>query len=86
MYGYEKWQPVLVILELYLLFGADLLIVPIVSILHDLFIVLNAYKQSNSKQIRVWPGIRIPTFVSRANFSKYFESAKTFIFIAKSQL
>ena len=67
MYAYEKWQPTLAAIELYLMFGADLLVVPIASVIRDIYTILRAYEQSDDR-LRLWPAIRIAPFVSKTRF------------------
>ena len=63
MFAYEKWQTAIAAIELYMLHGADLMIVPIASVIHDLFLVLRAYEESGAN-IRMQPAVRISSFVS----------------------
>ena len=63
MVAYEKWQIALAAIELYLLHGADLLVVPLISTLADLYTLLRAYEQTANSRLRVQPAAMAPLFV-----------------------
>jgi hypothetical protein len=62
MFFFEKWQTLLISLELYKHYGADLLVIPLLSAIDKLFAVLRAYEQSG--RVRLKPAVLIPKFVS----------------------
>jgi hypothetical protein len=76
MFYYEQWQVMLASLEFYKLLGADLMVIPILSVVEKLHQILKgkftfldllscvlAYE--NEGTVRLKPAIHIPQFVSK---------------------
>jgi hypothetical protein len=62
MYYFEKWQIALAAIELYSLHGADMMVIPISSIIDKLYTVLQAYESTG--KVKLKQAIKIPLFVS----------------------
>jgi hypothetical protein len=52
MYFYENWQTLLATLELYKLYGADLMVIPLASVITRLYTILRAYEKDGKVRIK----------------------------------
>ncbi|KAI6174385.1 Glycosyltransferase family 92 protein [Aphelenchoides besseyi] len=58
LFRYEQWPLALATVELYLRYGADLLVIPIASVLLELYTVLETYEQNGQVQLK--PAVVVP--------------------------
>jgi hypothetical protein len=73
MINYERWQVALAALEMYQLHGVELMVIPIASVISQLYVVLKAYEQSTGR-VRLKPAVKIPFFVSFLNVGGIWEN------------
>lgn len=62
LFLFEKWEVLLASLELYDFFGADLMVLQIISVIDKLYPILKAYEEAGRIRLKAAP--KIPQFVS----------------------
>jgi hypothetical protein len=70
MYFFERWQSALTALQMYKFHGVDLMVLPVISMITQMYEILRAYEAEGL--IRLKPASVIPKIVS--NFQAKFKS------------
>jgi hypothetical protein len=75
MYFYENWQTLLATLEFYKHYGADLMVIPLASVITRLYTIFRAYQKEG--KVRVKAPVISAIFVSiRSHFNLHTYVAK----------
>lgn len=76
LYFYENWQILLATIELYRFYGADLLVIPLLSVVTRLYTILRSYERDG--RVRIKSPVVAPMFVSkREHFLTFSSSARS---------
>jgi hypothetical protein len=66
MFNFENWQVLLAALHLNKMHGVDLMVIPIYSVLHQIYRLLEEYESAGFIRLKQAP--KLPIFVSFINF------------------
>lgn len=62
MFAFERWQVLIAALHLYKLHGVDMMVIPIASVLQEIYALLEEYEKEGFVRLRRAP--KLPVFVS----------------------
>jgi hypothetical protein len=63
MFFFERWQAALTALQMYKFHGVDMMVLPVISMIKEMYEILRAYEIENI--VRIKPAAVIPNIVSK---------------------